>query len=90
MEYHINDRKLKTSEPEVKNMLDEKRVKFCTVNPILLFNIYNRRGALDRESSLRSKFLEKNHYQKRQIWSFETHFSNTRWHQIQNFDFSYF
>ena len=40
--------------------------------------------------SLKSKFLEKNAYQKSQIWSFRTHFSTTRWHQIQNFEFSYF
>ena len=33
----FGNRKLKISEPEVENMLDEKRMKFCTGSPILLF-----------------------------------------------------
>ena len=34
------NRKLKISEPEVKNMFEEKRVQFCSVSSILLFRYF--------------------------------------------------
>ena len=36
------NRKLKISEPEVKNMFEEKRVQFCSVSSILLFRYFNQ------------------------------------------------
>ena len=37
----FGNRKLKISKPEVENMLDEKRMQFCTVSSILLFGYFD-------------------------------------------------
>ena len=38
----FGNRKLKTSKPEVENESDEKRIQFCSVSPILLFEYFEQ------------------------------------------------
>ena len=37
----FRNRKLKIPEPEVDNMLDEKRIQFCNVSPILILRYFD-------------------------------------------------